>query len=168
MTEAAAAAAGGSVGGVGGKKVSDGLSAIFGKIDQQTSQAAKTDKAAKTPLLEVGPGVAKMEPGSVPPPPPLPGERFARRPGAPPQVTEVPASLPVIQAPPPPQVTADDLRTVTPGMNRADLLSMGQPAVRITMVSDGHLVEVYSYKHDDTLVGRVHLSDGAVSSAEVR
>jgi hypothetical protein len=168
MTEAAAAAAGGSVGGVGGKKLSDGLSAIFDKVDQSTARAAKPEKPSTTPLLEVGRGVAKVEPGSVPPPPPLPGERLARRSVAPPQVAEIQAPVPVVQAPPPPQVTADDLRTVTPGMNRTDVLKMGEPAARITMVNDGHLVEVYSYKHDDTLLGRVRLSDGAVSSAEVR
>src|SRR5713226_2065901 len=43
MTEAAAAAAGGSVGGVAGKKVSDGLTSIFNKVDKQTSRAAETD-----------------------------------------------------------------------------------------------------------------------------
>src|SRR5471030_2313169 len=70
MLEAGAAAAGGSVGGVAGKKVSDGLTKIFEKVDKQTAKAAKageTKKAANpadsnTPLLEVGPGVPR---GSV-------------------------------------------------------------------------------------------------------
>src|SRR5271170_2918159 len=42
LVEGAAAAAGGSVGGIAGKKVSDGLTNIFEKIDKQTAKAAKT------------------------------------------------------------------------------------------------------------------------------
>jgi hypothetical protein len=57
MTEFGAAAAGGTVGGAAGKKVSDGLTNIFGKVDQQTKAAAKAakedpakaDKPAATP-----------------------------------------------------------------------------------------------------------------------
>ena len=64
LVEHAAAAAGGSVGGVAGKKVSDGLTSIFQKVDQQTAKAAKGSKgtaaASSDPLLEVGPGVPKQ------------------------------------------------------------------------------------------------------------
>jgi hypothetical protein len=76
MTEFGAAAAGGSIGGAGGKKVSDGLTSIFGKVGAQTEKAAATDKptavdkAAKQPALEVSPGVPKAsDTGDVPPPP---------------------------------------------------------------------------------------------------
>ena len=40
MIENAAAAAGGSVGGVAGKKVSDSITSVFGKVDKQTKKAA--------------------------------------------------------------------------------------------------------------------------------
>lgn len=167
MTEAAAAAAGGSIGGVGGKKVSDALSTIFGKVDQQTSKAAKTTPAPqKTPLLETGPAALKLEPGAVPPPPPLPGEHVTRR-AAVPVVKEIVPEPVVVPGPPPPQMTAADLRNVTPGMNRDAVLQMGQPAERITMVENGHLVETYSYVQNDAFLGRVHLSDGAVASADL-
>ena len=120
--------------GLGGKKVSDALSTIFGKVDQQTSKAAKTTAAPpKTPLLETGPAVVKMEPGAVPPPPPLPGERVTRRAAVPVVKAVVPEPV-VVPGPPPPQMTAADLRSVTPGMNRDAVLQMGQPAERITMV----------------------------------
>jgi hypothetical protein len=62
LTEAAAAAAGGTVGGAAGKKVSEGITAIFDKVDKQTAAAAADAKAAKaknapkSPLIEAGPG----------------------------------------------------------------------------------------------------------------
>jgi hypothetical protein len=59
MIEHAAAAAGGSVGGVAGKKVSDGISSILGKVDSQAKTAAKDAGKGKrpdpnAPLVEVG------------------------------------------------------------------------------------------------------------------
>jgi hypothetical protein len=83
LTEAAAAAAGGTVGGVAGKKVSEGVTSIFNKIDKQAAGAAGDANAAKakavpvTPktaasksaLIEAGPGkpdVDAFEPPSAP------------------------------------------------------------------------------------------------------
>lgn len=63
MIEHAASAAGGSIGGVGGKKVSDGISSVFGKVDGQAKAAAKTGKSVKSdkkanasdePMLQLG------------------------------------------------------------------------------------------------------------------
>ena len=54
ITEYGAAAVGGATGGAAGKKVSDGITAIFGKVDKQTADAAKQgkpDAAAKTARL---------------------------------------------------------------------------------------------------------------------
>ena len=80
LVEHAAAATGGSVGGVAGKKVSDGLSKIFEKVDTTTKKAAKSGESGKAkevdskgvPLLQVGPGSPKGRDtsGVVPPPPP--------------------------------------------------------------------------------------------------
>jgi hypothetical protein len=184
MTEAAAAAAGGSVGGVAGKKVSDGLTTIFNKVDKQTSKAAAVDVPAPPskkdeqlePILDVGPGVPKVQsrqPDSVPPPPPAPSARHAaaapRKPAspppAPPAVQVAPAPPP---PPPPPAVTTENLKTVTTGMNRDDVLRLGPPASRITMFDDGHVVEVYRYQTGDNPLGVVRLTDGAVSSTQVR
>jgi hypothetical protein len=180
MTEAAAAAAGGSVGGVAGKKVSDGLTSIFNKVDKQTSKAAAVDVPAPPskkdelePILDVGPGVPKVQshqPDSVPPPPPAPSARHAaaapRRPASPPPAL---SALQVTPAPPPPpSVTTENLKTVTTGMNREDVLRLGPPASRITMFDDGHVVEVYRYQTGDNSLGVVRLTDGAVSSTQVR
>jgi len=53
---------------------------------------------------------------------------------------------------------------MSPGMNRSAVLNMGEPASRITMYDDGHLVEIYSYRN----IGHVRLSDGSVASIENR
>jgi hypothetical protein len=181
LMENAAAAAGGSVGGVAGKQVSDGLSTIFGKIDQDTSKAAAKPSKRYTgpsePLLEAGPGVPKTaarraankaanRAESVPPPPPLPTHGPVHKTAA-----VVPPPVPVIEPPPPPpppQMTADELHTVTAGMDRGDLLKLGAPASRITMFEDGHLVEYYLYLAKDTKLGEVRLSDGQVAAVELR
>jgi hypothetical protein len=52
-------------------------------------------------------------------------------------------------------------------MKREDLLKLGAPASRIMMSDDGHLLETFSYAQKDTSIGRVKLTDGAVSSVEV-
>src|SRR5260370_22932849 len=46
LVEHAAAAGGGSVGGVAGKKVSDGITKIFNKVDKSTAKAAEGTKNA--------------------------------------------------------------------------------------------------------------------------
>ena len=180
MTDAAGIIAGGSVGVGAGKKVSEGISSVLQKVDTTTAKAAKTDKAEKAekssekskeavkPVLQVGPGGVVKDHSLVPPPPPV--RRAATVPQPPPPA---PAPLPVIQQPirtlpPPPQVTPDDLRTLASGTARGDVLKMGAPAARITMFDDGHLVEIYHYQTRDTTVGTVRLSDGSVSSVQVR
>jgi hypothetical protein len=172
LVEHAAAAAGGSVGGIAGKKVSDGLTTIFEKLDKTTSSAAKTGRTSaskssskdETPLLDVKPGVVKGV-DSVPPPPPL-HHASVQKPAPPPQIEE--PEPPAPPPPPPPEMTAADLRKVSAGMNRDEVLQMGAPAARITMFDDGHLVEVFRYTQNDSNLGTVRLSDGAVSSVQVK
>jgi hypothetical protein len=169
MVEHAAAAAGGSVGGVAGKKVSDGLTKIFTKVDQTTAKAADGAKSANAPLLEVGPGVPKASTAeSVPPPPPVKRasvhKAHAAEPVAPPVAAPVPE--PVAPPPPPPEVTAEDIQKITQGMQRADLLKLGAPASRITMFEDGHVLEIYRYQAKDATLGVVRLIDGSVNTVQ--
>src|SRR5579862_6063606 len=76
MVESAAAAAGGSVGGVAGKKVSDGLNRIFKKVDQDTAKAAEEAKnknavpATNAPVIQLTAGSMKVETVGVHPPQP--------------------------------------------------------------------------------------------------
>jgi hypothetical protein len=53
-------------------------------------------------------------------------------------------------------------------MKREDLLKLGAPGSRMMMDEDGHLLEVFSYFANEMSIGRVKLTDGAVSSVEIR
>ena len=171
MTEVGASAAGSAIGSAAGKKVSEGITAIFGKVDKSTAKAAKTpeDNSKGAPLLEVGPGTVRSSGGggdSVPPPPPPAGShRAAVKPAASEPLPEL--APPPPPPPPAPVVTAADLKKVANGMTREDLLKLGAPASRITMSDDGHIFETFSYYQKDTSFGRVKLTDGSVASVEV-
>jgi hypothetical protein len=201
LSEFGAAAAGGATGGAAGKKVSEGITAIFGKVDKQTADAAKQTKptAAKT----AAPAVASAAPSAptasstiipsppkpaktlvkkaekddgyslVPPPPPIrrvaigkPLETPVRMVAQAPVAAAVPAAP--IPVPPPPPVTSEDLRRITPGINREDLLKLGAFASRITMVDDGHLAETFRYTSNGLTVGVVRVNDGVVAAVELR
>jgi len=167
LVEHAAAAGGGSVGGVAGKKVSDGITKIFNKVDKSTAKAAEGPKNA--PLLEVGPGVPKAQGDSVPAPPPPARHAAVHKTPAPAPVAPAPPAEVVAPVPPPPAppvVTAEDIQKVSLGMQRGQLLKLGAPASRITMFDDGHLVEIYRYMTKDTTLGVVRLTDGSVSSIQ--
>ncbi|MCU1335520.1 MAG: hypothetical protein JWO19_1101 [Bryobacterales bacterium] len=180
LTEAAGAIAGGSVGGVAGKRVSDGISNVFGKVDTVTAKAAKTGKAPVTTLpkpagnpaagtvLQVGPSSVVKDHSLVPPPPPIRRAALVVPPPPPPAPSPAAIHQPIPVLPPPPQVTAEDLKTIASGTPRGDVLKLGSPASRITMYDDGHLVEIYRYQSRDTTFGVVRLSDGSVSSVQVR
>jgi hypothetical protein len=187
FTEASAAIAGGSVGGVAGKKVSDGITNIFQKVDATASKAAKTGKvpdtavpkaaqgttqgAAQGTVLQVGPAGVVKDHSLVPPPPP-PVRRAAVVPPPPPVASAATPSyiqpIPVLAPPPPPHATPEALQALASGTNRSDVLKLGPPSSRITMYDDGHLVEIYRYQARDTTFGVVRLSDGSVSNVQVR
>ncbi len=173
MTEVGASAAGSAIGSAAGKKVSDGITSIFGKVDATTTKAAKSppveDPSKAAPLLEVGPGALKPHAAlkeSVPPPPPVRRASAARSAS----VEAMPEILPLAPPPPPapPQVTAADLKKISSGMRREDLLKLGTPVSRIIMADDGHLLETFSYAEKEVSLGRVRLTDGVVSSVEIR
>ena len=62
-----------------------------------------------------------------------------------------------------PRVTADELKTISPGARREQLARHGTPGGRVTTMEDGHLIEVYQYFADGVRVGQIRLSDGLVS-----
>jgi hypothetical protein len=176
MVEAAAAAGGGSVGGVAGKKVSDGLTKIFSKVDATTAKSAKDTKNADaktatppTPLLLVGPGTPNSDGSAVPPPPPS-HHAAMHHPAPPPPAPEPVVVAPIVPPPPPPppDITADDLRKISVGMSRDAVLKVGEPSSRMTMYDDDHLSETFHYFSKDVSIGVIHLTDGAVSSVQVQ
>jgi hypothetical protein len=173
LTEYGAAAAGGSVGGASGKKVSDGINAIFGKVNGTADKASATGKPAakpaaakQQPALEVSPGVPKDDSSGVPPPPETHAAVHKASAPIPPPVLTLVEVAPVAPPPPPPQMTAEDLKQVAQGASRDDVLKLGAPSARITMIEDGHLIEVYDYIAHGENLGRVRLTDGAVASVQ--
>jgi hypothetical protein len=177
MTEFGAVAAGSAVGGASGKSVSNGITAIFGKVDQQTAKAAakdtKKEKEPQAEALKVGPGAPMADPGAVPLPPPPPSRRSVPAPAPvaefiPPKEAARFSSFadvaPVL--PPPPVMSPEDLRSVSLGTTRADVLKYGAPSAKITTFEDGHLVEFYSYHQNGQRFGGVKLTDGVVSSVQ--
>jgi hypothetical protein len=181
ITDAAAMVAGSSVGAGAGKKVGEGISSVFSKVDATAAKAAKTEKVASVEklgakpsqkaadgraVLLVGPGGVVKDHSLVPPPPP---KKVAVVPPPPAVAPPPPAVLtPVFVPPPPPQATAEVLRTVAGGTPRDEVLKLGAPSSRVTMFDDGHLVEIYRYQSRDTTFGVVRLSDGSVSNVQVR
>jgi len=71
-------------------------------------------------------------------------------------------------APAVPQLKAEDLKKVTAGMSREQVLQMGSPAGRITMDEDGHLIEIFQYSTNGTRIGSVRLTDGTVSNVQLQ
>ena len=119
-------------------------------------------------VLKTGPGGVVKDHSLVPPPP---VKKVAVVPPPPPIAPPARgcADTPVLVLPPPPQVTPEELKTLAGGTFREEVLKLGAPASRITMFDDaGHLVEIFRYQTRETTFGVVRLSDGSVSSVQVR
>jgi hypothetical protein len=188
MTEFGATAAGSTVGGAGGKTVSDGINNIFGKVGQQTVKAAAGKESAapkeskESSALTLAPGVPYGD-TIVPPPPPAVGHPAAGKSAAPSSAMNaaVNAALPVPFSPstladampaqpipPPPTMTPEALKQLTAGMSRADVLKLGDPSSKLAMFEGGHYIETFSYRADGQRFGRVRLQDGAVVTIEAQ
>src|SRR6266853_1870576 len=83
LTEFGAVSAGSTVGGASGKSVSNGITAIFGKVNEQTTKAAGKKEESAPPALKLGPGLPKEDAGGVPLPPPLSSGRSLTAPQLP-------------------------------------------------------------------------------------
>jgi hypothetical protein len=76
---------------------------------------------------------------------------------------ETPAAAPRIGQP-----TAEDLRAVTNGSPRGELIArLGLPSSRVTIPDDNGLLEIYRYSGADGLVGSVRLENGLVVAVQV-
>jgi hypothetical protein len=177
LTEFGAVAAGSTVGGASGKSVSNGITAIFGKVDQQTAKAAaketKQEKEPQVVALKVAPGAPAADPGGVPLPPSPAVKRSAPAPRPvaqfilPQEIAQISSWADVAPVlPPPPVMSAEGLRSESTGMTRADVLRLGVPSSKITMFEDGHVVEQYSYHQNGQKFGGLKLTDGVVSSVQ--
>jgi hypothetical protein len=195
FTDAAAVVAGSSVGVGAGKTVGQGIASALDRATGTTGKVAKTEKvasvdklAAVSPaakpaqktgdsgsggtgggtVLKTGPGGVVKDHSLVPPPP---VKKVAAVPPPPPLATPAPVVITpvIVLPPPPPQTTPEDLKALARGSSREEVLRLGVPSSRITMIGDdGHLVEIFRYQARETTYGVVRLSDGSVSSIEVR
>ena len=109
MTEFGAAAATGTVGGASGKKVSEGITAIFGKVDESAKAAAKEDPS-KTDKASTA--AVTLSPAPSPSPAPAPGPAAA--PG--PATASTPAAAKTAKAKPAAQPSAKTTKSDNPGM----------------------------------------------------
>jgi hypothetical protein len=175
LTDAAGIVAGGSVGTGAGKKVGQGVAAVLQNVNATATKAARTekpnpkiaDKSSAVAVLQTGPGGVVKDHSLVPPPPPK--KVAAVVPPPPPLTPSTPAvTTPRLVLPPPRQATAEDLKTVASGTSKAEVLKLGAPSSRVTMFEEGHLVEIFRYQARDFAFGIVRLSDGSVTSVQVR
>ncbi len=186
-----AAMAGGSVAGtIAGKKVSDGIDSIMGRVVMQTGQAATTGKLGGE--MAVKPAMV-LEKNYKAPKLAMPSEaqpvgertvaavpRRTRRQVASAAINPVPErvvprrtetayalsrwQLDGQTADP---VTVEKLAAVKPGASTEDLASLGVPASRIMMPgNDGTLLQRVKYKNAGRDVGIIYLADGKVVSVE--
>lgn len=128
------------------------------------SAAAAPKKPAATRAAKQQP----RDPSLVPPPPPIQQRAGVtiKRPPAEPEVAVAPPPPPPA---PLPQVSRDELITLALGTQRDELLKLGLPASRVSMVDgSGRLLEIYHYIVNNSTLGIVQLSDGTVSSVQLR
>jgi hypothetical protein len=172
--------AAGTGGGAAPSTLTIGASTPSPKTPPAANTALAPAKAAgASPVLDIGPGVPKGRPGTAKPgaiqisggvPLPPPAAKPAAIPTAPKAAVVEPIllSAPPAPPPPPPQMTTDDLKQLSKGMTREEVLKFGAPASRITMFEDGHLLESFRYANREAAFGHVRLIDGQVSVIELR
>lgn len=173
MIEYAAAAATGTTGAAAGKSVSKGIDGIFGKLNQQSRQAAKNGPApaARSITPAKMPAADPMAPSVASPRSRRPLATVASTQPVPlPSTPEEPAPIPAAEpgpAAPPVVATVEELRKIEPGASREAVLArLGKPGSTISMPQEGGLGEIFSYFAERRLVGKVRLIGGVVTSVE--
>jgi len=174
MLEYGVTATGGSAMGVAGKGVSDGIDSIFRKLDQQTQNAASTaeqrsearttpkENAAETP--ESAPAVSTAQTRVTSAAVSAPSYSQMLRQSGSNTVWNA-----TVSQPGPPPLTREDLEAVESGQARDEVVArLGAPSARVIIPDGGHLQDVYLYSARQTLLGKVTLVDGAVSSVNVQ
>jgi len=173
MIEHAVTAAGGSVAGVAGKGVSDGLDKIFRSVDKQTQKAAGNARDVRRVQSEPA-GEALAVPAPAPSAPVARARSTTARVVAPslPELTPTSGNSATwndaVSQPEAPAPSLEDLAAVEVGLARGDVISrLGAPAARVIIPEAGHLQEVYVYNSRRTHLGNVTLIDGTVSAVRV-
>lgn len=171
-----AAAAGGTAGAMGGKKVSDAIDSIFKKADGQlqksgnaaapvksrslSQEKSATDAGAATPTGKST--VARKR--ATPPTGPAETSVTPVTTEAAPTPVAAPAQV-AAPAPPPIEASPEVLAKLDPGTPRQDVVArLGAPAYKISMEEDGHLLEIYHYTAKGADIGSVRIIDGTVAT----
>jgi hypothetical protein len=176
--EYAAAAAGGSVGGVAGKGLSAAIDKVFRKVDEKGEQALKIagePQAAKAPG-KTGKAAVKVEKDLPAMAPAARGRRS--RPAVALPAVALPAVAPssdmaafsraAAAVPERPQVTRDQLASLQPGVSAQNTIAaLGRPSARISIPEEGRLLEIYQYSANGHVIGAVRLSGGVVSGVRI-
>jgi hypothetical protein len=176
MAEHAAGLTGATVGTAAGKSVSDGITSIFGHVDQAASLAAEpkpAKKAVGTPPVAIPFAPDRVADITARPmiparPPAAPYVRRAERTRPAP---EAPAALDAIALPPDEAPAKEpnlaDFENVKTGAPGAEVLAaLGAPAARITIPEQGRLLEIFRYSARGQLLGTIRLENGQVVSVE--
>lgn len=174
IIEHAVAASVGSVAGVAGKKVSEGLDKALAVVTQAAAGTPEPVKAEASRPQAIGQRVAAPEPGtavsSAPLAPASPVRRPAQAPrgrdqGAKNRLTGWELSAPAVPEPAPQGVTPDEVRQIEVGMARAEVLAkLGAPVSRFSIPDDTGLIEVYHYHAHGEPSGTVRLLNGNVTT----
>lgn len=170
MTEAAAVAAGGSIGAAAGKKVSEGIDSVFGKsgklLGGAAKQGEKTDKKYKL-FLPPTSGQAKPDPATAQAVEPPAATRVAPRPRAdrtsPVEVSSLPQATPQ-KLPAYREPSVEEIRSVEQGAAREAVVEkLGRPSASVFIPEDGGR-EILSYRAHGDLIGSVRLTAGVVTN----
>ena len=181
LVEHAAAASGASIGAAGGKVVSNGITSIFGKVDETTARASKPSEKEK--LKEEKPAEVKPAAvgGAVVVAGPTAGsigshssatsrarrESSSRR-ARTGQPTPEPEPLVSAVAPAPVKEPAlQDLLNLQVGSKEQDCIAaLGTPSSRITIPEEGHMTELLRYSARGQLLGTIRLDNGQVVNVQ--
>ena len=173
IIEHAVAAGAGSVAGVAGKRISDGVDKVLGlasgALSKSQTPAVAPASSARPQVTGVPAPLAPLTEGPLPGAPAGGRTRVAAR-----VATESDAKMALweMTTPRPPQApvtpkapSAEDLAQIEQGTTRDQLLTkLGAPSSRVFIPEDGGLLEIYSYRSADGHIGTIRLTDGAVTS----
>ena len=170
LTEHAAAAAGATIGTAGGKQVSNGITKIFGQVDETAKKAAQGNTTAPKRSASATPAVAPSA-GTTESVERVPVRRRTPRPVYEPtaSVSAPVLSTRIAEEPPRKEPTVEQLAGIQVGTTEADLIAaLGAPASRITIPDEGHLREICEYWAKGKPLGTVRLDNGQVVTVEPR
>jgi hypothetical protein len=181
LVEHSAAAAGGTMGALAGKSVSQGLGAALTALDKAAAKTAKAKPAEPKTKEVTGGESSSVKPvsttGTSAASFPAYGQATAgdgmpassggvtrqNRPVAQYQPAAEPLAPPVPPPPPVHYTSREEVTAIQAGTSRGDVIAkLGPPASMVTIPDEGHLVETFKYISGNNWIGTVRLDNGSV------